>query len=391
MRKRVMALTATMGVLVAALVGVIIFDTLDSGGGTGPAAAPAVTAAPGSSGSSSQQTSLSTACQTAADIYESVRPAVVEITSITRAGGPFGEQALGRGTGVVIDDRGHILTNNHVIDAAQSIEVRLDDGSILSAELVGADPANDIAVIKVDPSEHDLVVAALGDSDALRVGDPVLAIGNPFNLEGTLTQGIVSALNRAHATGQNTRPIRGMIQTDAAVNPGNSGGPLLNCHGEVIGINTLLENPTGASVNVGVAFAVAINTAKASLPALQAGQAVEHPWLGIAGVDVTPALAGDLSLPVDKGVYVTLVSQGSPADDAGLQPAFSSEAAAADSSTVQPGGDVILGVDGNEMTGIDQLATWLDQNKKPGDEVKLSVLRDSKEVSVSATLAQWPG
>lgn len=390
MRKRVMALTATMGVLVAALVGVIIVDTLGSGGGTGPAAAPAVTAAPGSNGSSSQQTSLSTDCQTAADIYESVRPAVVEVTSITGAGGPFGEQAQGTGTGVVIDDQGHILTNNHVIDGAQSIEVRFADGSTLSAEVAGADAANDIAVMKVDSSGHDLTAARLGDSDALRVGDPVLAIGNPFNLEGTLTQGIVSALNRTHATGQNTRPIRGMIQTDAAVNPGNSGGPLLNCHGEVIGINTLLENPTGASVNVGVAFAVAINTAGASLPALEAGQAIEHPWLGIAGVDVTPALAEELSLSVDKGVYVTLVSRGSPADEAGLQAAFSSEAAAANSSTIEPGGDVIVSVDGNDVTGIDQLATWLDQNKKPGDEVKLRVLRDGKETSVTATLAQWP-
>lgn len=390
MRKRVMALIATMSVLVAALVGVIIVNAIDSGGGNGPAAAPAATNSTTSGGGPSGQTSLATDCQTAADIYESVRPAVVEVTSITGAGGPFGEQAEGTGTGVVIDDQGHILTNNHVIDGAQSIEVRFADGSTLSAEVAGADPANDIAVIKVDPSADNLTVAKLGDSDALQVGDPALAIGNPFNLEGTLTQGIVSALNRTRATGQNTRPIRDMIQTDAAVNPGNSGGPLLNCQGEVVGINTLLENPTGASVNVGVAFAVSINTVKGSLPALEAGQTIEHPWLGIAGVDVTPALAKELSLSIDKGVYVTLVSQGSPADDAGLQAAFSSEAAAANSSTIEPGGDVIVSVDGNDVTGIDQLATWLDQNKKPGDQVELSVLRDGEEISVTATLAQWP-
>ena len=393
MRKRVIAMIAAMSVLMGGLVGVVVAETLDTGnGGNSGAPAAATSSSTNTSGDgSSQHASLGNDCQTAADIYDNVRPAVVDITSISSAGGPFGQQSQGTGSGVVIDDQGHILTNNHVVDGAQSIEVRFADASTLSAEVVGTDPANDIALIKVDPSGHDLTVANLGDSEALRVGDPVLAIGSPFNLEGTLTQGIVSALSRTHATGANTRPLRGMIQTDAAVNPGNSGGPLLNCHGEVVGINTLLENPTGESVNVGVAFAVAIDTAKGSLTQLEAGQAIEHPWLGIAGVDVTPALAQEANLTVDKGVYVTLVSAGSPADDAGLQPAFTSESAAADSTTVRAGGDVIISADGKDMTTIDELATYLDQNKKPGDKVELSVMRDGKELSVTATLAQWPG
>jgi len=391
MRKRIIALMATMSVLIVALAGVVIAEQVGGGGGNGSSTTAVQTHPAATSSGASQQTSLSTDCQTAADIFDAVRPSVVEITSITSAGGPFGQQAQGTGTGVIVDDQGHILTNNHVIDGAQSIEVRFSDGSTLSAEVSGTDPANDVALIKVDPNGHDLVVAKLGDSDALRVGDPVLAIGNPFNLEGTLTQGIVSALGRTHATGANTRPIRNMIQTDAAVNPGNSGGPLLDCRGEVVGINSLLENPTGQSVNVGVAFAVAINTAKHSLSDLAAGKTIQHPWLGIAGVDVTPALAKELKLSVDKGVYVTLVSQGSPADDANLVPAFRSEAAANDSTTIQPGGDVILTADGKEMTGIDELAGYLDQNKKPGDTVELGVLRDGNQSTITAKLAQWPG
>ena len=154
------------------------------------------------------------------------------------------------------------------------------------------------------------------------MGDAVFAIGNPFGLEATFTEGIVSALGRTYSSGTGTRPLRNMIQTDAAVNPGNSGGPLANCYGEVVGINTLLENPTGQGVNVGIAFAVSINTAKGSLDELMAGTTVSHPWLGIAGRELTPALAKDLGLSVTQGVYVVTVAKNSPADRAGLRPAF---------------------------------------------------------------------
>ena len=263
-------------------------------------------------------------------------PSVVEITSTLQSGGPFGQQAQGTGTGVVLDSDGRILTNNHVIDGAQNIQVRFSDGSTSSAKVLGTDPANDLAVIQATDSGLQLHPAQLGDSDALRVGDPVLAIGNPFNLESTLTQGIVSATGRTYSTGANTRPIRNMIQTDAAVNPGNSGGPLLNSQGQVIGINTLLENPTGDNVNVGIAFAVAINTAKQSVSQMESGQTVSHPWLGIAGVDITPAVAKEASIDAQKGVYVTLVSAGGPASKAGLKGAFTSQNQATSSSTVRP-------------------------------------------------------
>lgn len=391
MRTRIIALVVALSGLIGGLIGVSAYQVLDNNGGS--TNAPAATSDNTSSSTdekSPQNTSLGADCLSAADVYEQVRPAVVEITSVSGGNGPFGQQAQGTGTGIVIDTDGHILTNNHVVEGAQTIEVRFEDGSTASATLVGSDPASDLAVIDVDVSAGDLTVAKLGDSDALRVGDPVLAIGNPFNLEGTLTQGIVSAVDRTYSSGGSTRPLRGLIQTDAAVNPGNSGGPLLNCHGEVVGINTLLENPTGSNVNVGVAFAVAINTAKRSLQPVLAGQTVSHPWLGIAGTDVTPALAQRLGLDADSGVYVTLVSQGSPADDAGLQAAFQSENAAQNSDAVPAGGDVIEAVDGHEVKSIENLAGYLDENKEPGDTVELTVLRDGKEITVTAQLAEWP-
>jgi len=332
---------------------------------------------------SPQVLSLSTDCLSAADLYDQVRPAVVQITVAAGRSG-------GTGTGIILDMEGRILTNYHVVEGADSIEVRFEDGSTASAELIGSDPANDLALIDADVSGKDLTAADLGDSDALRVGDPVLAIGNPFNLEATLTQGIVSAIDRTYSSGANTRPIREMIQTDAAVNPGNSGGPLLNCRGEVIGINSLLENPSGANVNVGVAFAVAINTAKQSLSQMEAGETVSHSWLGVAGVDVTPALAEELGLDAESGVYLTLVSANSPADEAGLQGAFASQNQAAGSETVRAGGDVILAADGESVTSVDELAGYLDDNKQPGDSVELTILRDGQEVTVQAQLAEWP-
>ena len=387
MRMRIIAIAVLISGLMGSLIGAGAVELLDNGGKDDN---PAVSAPASNSNESEQQASLTDGCLSAADVYEQVRPAVVQITSTLGSRGPFGQQAEGTGTGIVIDTEGHILTNYHVTQGAEGIEVRFADGSTAAATLVGSDPANDLALLEVDASGLQLTAAELGDSDSLRVGDSVLAIGNPFNLEATLTQGIVSAVDRTYSTGANTRPIREMIQTDAAVNPGNSGGPLLNCQGQVIGINTLLENPTGQNVNVGVAFAVAINTAKQSLPQMQAGETVSHPWLGIAGTDVTPAVADELGLDVDSGVYVTVVSEGSPAAEAGLRAAFASQEQAAASETLRSGGDVVVNVDGEAVATLDELAGYLAENKRPGDSVELKVLRDGKEMSVQVTLAEWP-
>jgi S1-C subfamily serine protease len=365
----------------------------DSGEVQGAAAISASatsTSTPAHDGRSSGQVSLGSGCLSAAEVYDRLRPAVVEITSTVSARSPFGPSAEGVGSGIIIDEQGHILTNYHVIADADSLEVKFADGTAVSAQVVGRDPGNDLAVIRADVSNEKLTAAPLGDSDAVQVGDPVLAIGNPFNLEGTLTEGIISALDRTYASENGTRPIRNMIQTDAPVNPGNSGGPLLNCQGEVIGINTLLENPTGDRVNVGVAFAVPINTAEQFLPDMLAAETVSHPWLGIAGQEVTPALAQDLDLPLDAGVYVTLVAAGSPAERAGLQGAFRSEAEAAQSSSLPSGGDVIVAADGQTVASVEDLADYLSTQKRPGDTVELKVLRDGQELSLEAALAEWP-
>ena len=387
--RKIAAVAVTAAVLgcIAGVAGAKLFDR---GSSSGTPASVTSNTTNSSSDASRSQVALSTECLSAADVYQNVSPSVVEITSTLQSGGPFGQQAEGTGSGIVLDTDGRILTNNHVIDGAQSIQVRFADESTSSAKVLGTDPANDLAVIQVTDSGLQLHPAQLGDSEALRVGDPVLAIGNPFNLESTLTQGVVSATGRTYSTGANTRPIRNMIQTDAAVNPGNSGGPLLNCQGQVIGINTLLENPTGENVNVGVAFAVAINTAKQSLSAMESGQAVSHPWLGIAGVDITPAVAKEASIDAQKGVYVTLVSAGSPASKAGLKGAFTSQNQAASSSTVRSGGDVILAADGKDVSTLEQLAGYLDENKKPGDSVELAVVRSGQQMSVQVQLAEWP-
>lgn len=373
----------------AAVVGVIALASggNDNGGSVQNVTSVTPKATSGSNGAASIQTSNGD-CLSAADIYEKVRPSIVEID--ISGSSNFGGSISGTGTGIVLDKEGDILTNNHVIDSADQITVLFNDGSTATATVAGTDIQNDLAVIKIDPSAQNLSPATLGDSSNLRVGDTVLALGNPFNLEGSLTQGIVSGLDRAYSEGNSTRPIRGMIQTDAAINPGNSGGPLLDCRGEVVGVNTLLENPTGDSVNIGVGFAVAVNTVKAELDALKSSTEVQHAWLGIAGEDVTAALKNQLNLTVDKGVYVTLVTAGSPADDAGLAGAFASQSQANGATEPVAGGDVIISADGQEMTSIDQLATYLDRSKSPGDTVELGIVRDGQERTITATLAPWP-
>lgn len=352
-----------------------------------PAPAAVATATPPAAGPGSA--AITTGCLPAADVYERVRPAVVEITATDQGRNPFAPPSQSAGSGVVISDDGAILTNYHVVAGATNLEVKFADGSTAGAEVVGTDPGNDLAVVRASNAAVLLTVATLGDSASVRVGDPVLTIGNPFSLAGTMTQGIVSAKGRTFASGQGTRPIRNMIQTDAPVNPGNSGGPLLDCQGRVIGINTALENPTGQDVNVGIAFAVPIDTAKRFLPEMLAGKTVAHPWLGIAGEDITKALAKDLGLSVQSGVYVTVVEPGSPAQEAGLKGALRS--ASADSGGALPkGGDVITAADGNPVKTVDELAGYLDSQKKPGDTVELTVVRNGQEVSLKATLSEWP-
>ena len=395
MRIRFMAVGLAAVAVLGAIVGITAILAWPGGGaGSTPAtdgSTPVANSSRKSSDStSSGQLSQTSACLSAADVYDQVRPTVVEITSTSGGENSSAPRAQGTGSGIIIDDQGSILTNEHVVAGANSLDVKLANGTTLSAHALGSDPGDDLAVIRADLSGNSVTSATLGDSDSIRVGDPVLAIGNPFELEGTLTQGIVSATGRTFSEGIGTRPIRNMIQTDAPVNPGNSGGPLIDCQARIIGINTALDNPTGSNVNVGIAFAVSINTAKKSVPDMLAGRTVSHPWLGIAGRDLTPNVAKDVGLSVQSGVYIAVVSSNSPAQKAGLHGAFTSENQAAQSTSLPAGGDVITAVNGQAVSSVDQLATYLDSNQKVGDKVTLTVIRQGNEQTIEATLAEWP-
>lgn len=326
------------------------------------------------------------------DIYQKLSPAVVNITSTTAARTTRGTPQLpplpdrprrGSGSGVIIDQDGHILTNNHVVAGATRLDVTLADGTTVAGRVLGTDPGNDLAVVRIDADPSRLTVAPLGDSSALKVGQVAIAIGNPYGLQRTLTTGVISSLGRTYPTGAGGRSIRDMIQTDAAINPGNSGGPLINSQGEVIGINSSIESTTGAWTGIG--FAVPINTAKASLPDMIAGKKVSHPWLGISGTELTANLAQELGLPAG-GVYVVSVVSNSPAEKAGLKGA----AAHGESVTDVPtGGDVILAVDGRQVRKVEDISSYLD-TKKAGDAVTVTILRDGQNQDIQVTLADWP-
>jgi len=314
---------------------------------------------PGASGG------VSSAINDVADLYEQVRDSVVRINA---SAGGFGG---GVGSGVVLDKEGHILTNNHVVANAASLDVVLADGTSAPARVVGRDPGNDLAVIRADLPADKLKPAKLGNSDDIRVGEFVIAVGNPFELNSTVTEGIVSGIGRTLAEGGG-RPLRQLIQADAAINPGNSGGGLFNGRGELIGITTAIENPSGDRVFVGIGYAVPVNIATRFLPDMLAGKTVEHPRLGVGPlVDVTPSMG----LGVDKGVLVAGVDPNSPAARAGIRGSRSS-------------GDVIVAVDGQRVEDFEDLANAID-SKQVGDTVEVSVLRDGRELTLSVTLEAW--
>lgn len=323
-------------------------------------------------------------------IYDEVAPSVVQITSSREVapGSPFDTPVQGQGSGFVIDQQGHILTNNHVVEDVEEVDVTLPDGDTVLGTVVGRDPGNDLAVVKVDVGPERARPARLGDSDSLKVGQLAVAIGNPFRFDRSMTSGIVSATGRTFSNA-GIRPLRNLVQTDAAINPGNSGGPLINSAGEVIGINTAIENPTGSRVFVGLGFAVPINSAKASLDAMLKGEQIRHPWLGISGRPVTPTFAKEHGLSVEKGIYVVQVVPTSPAAQAGIQGAFRSDADLQGAQELPPGGDVITRVDGNQVTKVEDLSGYLDQ-QNVGDQVTLTILRDGAEEQVEVTLEAWP-
>ena len=308
------------------------------------------------------------------ELYNDVRPSIVRITTGEEPDSAFDFGPSGLGSGIVVDTDGHILTNFHVVSGSDSVTVTFSDGTVGQADVVGTDPGNDIAMIKVTVEDTSVLrPATLGDSESLEVGVIVAAIGNPFGLDGSFTTGVVSGLDRTLPSSADGRPIRGLVQTDAAVNPGNSGGALITLEGEVIGINTAIENPNGAGF-AGVAYAVPINTPKRFLTQLVEGQDIEHPRLGISGTSLTPAQAEDLG--IEHGVAILTVEAGSAADDAGLESSENGE------------GDVITAIDGQAMETFEDLADYVD-SKQVGDEVTLTVQRDGEEIELQATLESW--
>ncbi len=328
------------------------------------------------------------------DVYQRLNEGVVNITTEIVAINWFYEpvpQEGGSGSGSIIDSRGYVLTNNHVVKDATKIYVNLADGGRYLAQVVGVDPENDLAVIKFDPPKNvHLTVIPFGDSSRLKVGQKVLAIGNPFGLERTLTQGIVSGIGRPVTESSDSGTsvlIRDMIQTDASINPGNSGGPLLDAHGEMIGVNTMIYSPSGGSVGIG--FAVPVDTAKRVVPDLIRMGKVRRGWIQVDSVQLFPELIDFMkqngyAVPVSSGLLVSRVTRGGNADQAGIR--GGETPVRYGRSTFNVGGDIIVSVNGMKTTSITDLYSAL-ENTKPGERIPVEFYRGARRLSVDIVLS----
>ena len=319
------------------------------------------------------------------EIYERAASGVVQITSTSgNIGGAAQQQALG--SGFVLDKAGRIVTNYHVIEGADEIRVSFSNQDTVEAQLVGSDPSTDLALLQVDTTASALTPLPLGDSDKVKVGDPVVAIGNPFGLDRTATSGIVSALQRL-ITAPNRFTIDHVIQTDAPINHGNSGGPLLNSRGQVIGVNTQIETGGVGSGNVGIGFSVPSNTVKDVVAQIMRTGRVDHAYLGISGQAVNSVVADTYNLPVEKGVLVESVRSDSGAAEAGLEGGRKQVVVAGETYVL--GGDIIVSFDGKQISSIEQLRDAI-AGHKPGDKVSLVIYRDAKKTGVTVTLGRQP-
>ena len=319
-------------------------------------------------------------------IYETLNEAVVNVTSVSFEYNWFLEPIPkeGTGSGSIIDQKGYVLTNYHVIKKANELSVTLADGSNYKGDIIGVDPENDLAVIKFDPEDRRLTTISFGSSGNLRVGQKVLAIGNPFALDRTLTTGIVSGLGRPVRTDTGL-VIKEMIQTDASINPGNSGGPLLNSKGQMIGINTMIYSPSGGSVGIG--FAVPVDTAKRVVPDLLRYGKVQRGWIDIVPVQLFPALVRYADLKVSEGILVSEVEPGSNAEQAGLK--AGTQAVRYGRSIINLGGDIIVEVDRTPIATLMDLLGALEDNK-PGETVEVKVIRGRREQTLYVKLSARP-
>jgi S1-C subfamily serine protease len=325
--------------------------------------------------------------RTVQDIYADEGPGVAFIQADgVSDSSVFGQEGgTATGSGFVVDDDGTIVTNAHVVDGADQVTVSFEEGGeSIDAEVKGVDPDTDLAVLKIDPAEvENLTVLPLGDSSDLQVGDPVVAIGNPFGLQRTVTTGIVSALQR-QIDAPSGFSISNVIQTDASINPGNSGGPLLDAQGRVIGINSQIATGGGQG-SVGIGFAVPVNTAKDLLPELRAGEEIERAYLGVSMATVNEDVASEADLPVDSGALVESVEEGTPAESAGLRGSEIDELSGEISQT----GDLIVAIDGEPVRSADDVVSAV-AGKQPGDTVELEIYRGDDKRTVSVELGERP-
>jgi S1-C subfamily serine protease len=321
------------------------------------------------------------------EIYEALKKGVVNITTEVLSMDWFLEPVPtegGTGSGSIIDKNGYVLTNYHVVKDAYKLYINLDDGSQYEAEIIGKDPENDFAVVKFDSEGKDLITIPFGSSENLKVGQKVLAIGNPFGFDRTLTTGIVSGLGRPVRTSANL-VIQGMIQTDASINPGNSGGPLLDSRGRMIGINTMIYTPSGGSVGIG--FATPVDTAKRVIPDLINFGHVKRGWIDFYPVQLEPNIVRYGKLSVSKGLLVSKLSDNSNAAKAGIRGGDQNNPVQYGRSIIYFGGDIIINIDGIEINSLSDLFTSL-ENNKPGETVIVKLLRGKKEITTKVVLAE---
>jgi S1-C subfamily serine protease len=367
---------------------------------SGRGAAAAVTQPQPPSESLTMQSSPSTSTSTYStsllpDVFQKVENSVVQITSTTsnsneiiiENGVPQSGRSTALGSGFVYDKQGHIVTNYHVINGARRADITFTDGNTYSANVVGKDPNSDIAVLQITDnfSEEKVVPLPLADSSAVRPGEQVIAIGNPFGLSGTITTGIVSAKGRLLPDPDTGFSIPNMIQIDAAINPGNSGGPLLNTQGQVIGMNTAIFSSTG--VYAGVGFAIPSNAIAKEVPVIIKDGTYNDPWLGISGGKITPDLIRTMGLPTNyKGVLVASVQPDGPADKAGLRGLATQD----DNGASAQAADIITAVDGHPVRQIDDIINYIESQKSVGDNIKLTVNRNGQIMDLTATLQARP-
>ncbi|MEA2441229.1 MAG: hypothetical protein QOH76_2653 [Thermoleophilaceae bacterium] len=387
MKGRSNVLAGVLGGLIVAVLAAVLLATgvID----TGKTTTVVQRQVPLASGGSDQASAETGRALTVGDIYKKAGPGVayIQSTIVQTTPTPFGlpDQQPGQatGSGFVLNQSGYIATNAHVVSGAKDVQVSFGKGDPVPAKVVGTDLSTDLAVIKVDPSKVKLTTLPLGDSRTLRVGDPVVAIGNPFGFDDTVTTGIVSALGR-EIQAPNNFSIDHTIQTDAAINPGNSGGPLLDQQGRVVGVNSQIATGGNGRGSVGIGFAIPINLAKRVLPTLIKSGRVPHAYIGITTAALSPTLVQDFNLPASKGALVQAIEPGSPADKAGLRAGKTQI-----TGSVIAGGDLIVGVAGKPIDTPSDIASTI-ATHKPGEKVTIDFFRGRAKRSVAITLADRP-